>query len=204
MISLVLHLLGVWRWVKSGLSWLLSAAKEHPWQVALVLSFCLSAWLNYGKGKALAERDQARAQIVALVKASDDNRKAAEEQVRQQQAAFDRAAKESQNEYETQLAAARGRAGSYAASHRLRAGQAYQCAPATSSQGQNPGVPDSGPAPGDYIAVRQDDYDALIENTARLQAAHDWAKALIVSGVAEPSTAMPVPDMSETSGKSSE
>ena len=199
-----LQLLGVWGWLKKAAYALLCAIMRHPWQAACIVAVVASCWLWRGKQHAIAERDQARAQIVALVKASDDNRKAAEEQVRQQQAAFDRAAKEAQNEYETQLATYRGRAVYYAASHRVPRLQA-DCSTATaSSQGEDSPIPDSGPAPGDYIAVRQDDYDALIENTARLQAAHDWAKALIVSGVAEPSTAMPVPDMSETSGKSSE
>ena len=189
-----LQLLGVWGWLKKAALSAFSAAVRYPWQTACLVAVVASCWLWRGKESALRERDAARAQIVALVKASDDNRKAAEEQVRQQQAAFDQAAKESQDEYETQLSAYRGRAGTYAASHRVSRLQAYQCAPATSSQGQNPGVPDSGPAPGDYIAVRQDDYDALIENTVRLKAAYEWGQQMIAAGLAEP--AVPTPSMS--------
>jgi hypothetical protein len=181
-----LQLLGVWGWLKKAALSVFSAAVRYPWQTALIVAVVASCWLWRGKESALRERDAARAQIVALVKASDDNRKAAEEQVRQQQAAFDQAAKESQDEYETQLSAYRGRAGTYAASHRLPRLQA-DCSTATASgQGQNPGLPSDDASRSDYIAVRQDDYDALIENTVRLQAAHDWAKALIVSGIAEP------------------
>ena len=179
-----LQLLGVWGWLKKAALSVFSAAVRYPWQVALVLSFCLSAWLNYGKGKALAERDAARAQIVALVKASDDNRKAAEEQVRQQQAAFDRAAKESQDEYETQLAAYRGRAGTYAASHRLPRLQADCSTATTSGQGDTPA--DDNPAGADAIVVSRNDFDIFVENSVRLQQIHEWGESLQAKGLAIP------------------
>lgn len=66
---LALKLLGIWRWLKTGLSSLLSLAGRYPWQAALVVALVACGWLWHGKGKALAERDAARAQIATITAA---------------------------------------------------------------------------------------------------------------------------------------
>ncbi|MBS4048061.1 MAG: hypothetical protein KG075_17075 [Alphaproteobacteria bacterium] len=65
MVMLALKLLGLWRWLREALSALLSLAGRYPWQAALIASLCLSGWLWHGKGKALAERDAARATLAS-------------------------------------------------------------------------------------------------------------------------------------------
>lgn len=37
----------------------------------------------------------------------------------------------------------------------------------------------------EYVAVRPDDYDTLIENTLRLKQAHEWGERLIAEGLAK-------------------
>ena len=69
MLGLGLRLLGVWRTIKALAALLWAYARQYPWQTALVISLCLSGWLWHGKGKALAERDAARAEIAAVIEA---------------------------------------------------------------------------------------------------------------------------------------
>lgn len=63
---LLLKLLGIGKWLKEALWRVAGIAGRHPWQFALVLALCLSGWLWRGKQSAIAERDAARAETVAL------------------------------------------------------------------------------------------------------------------------------------------
>jgi hypothetical protein len=186
-----LRLLGVLGWLKNALLGMVRAAIRYPWQAALILAIIACVWLYRGKQAALHDLSTANAEIAAIRHASDENRRLAEEQVQRQQAAFDQAAKEAQDEYENTLAAYRGRAGRYAAGHRLSRMPADCRYSATAGQGQDSPGPDGTPVSGDYIAVKPEDFEALIENTARLQAAYDWSQALISEGIAEPA----IPDV---------
>lgn len=69
---LALKLLGLWRWLKSGLSALLSLAGRYPLAAALIASLCLSGWLWHGKDKAQAERDAARADLATITAAQKE------------------------------------------------------------------------------------------------------------------------------------
>ena len=185
-----LQLLGVWGWLKKAALNVFSAAVRYPWQTALIVAVVASCWLWRGKESALRERDAARAQIVALVKASDDNRKAAEEQVRQQQAAFDRAAKEAQNEYQDSLASAHNATDAYIRSHRLPSRQADQCAPASSGKGESPGVPPAMPSDSRMVAVSETDLQSLVDWLNVGVAAHNMAVEKINRGEALPEPAL--------------
>ena len=185
-----LQLLGVFGWLKKAALSGFLAAVRYPWQTACLVAVVASCWLWRGKQHAIAERDQARAQIVALVKASDDNRKAAEEQVRQQQAAFDKAAKEAQNEYQDSLASAHSATDAYIRSHRLPSRQADQCAPASSGKGESPGVPPAMPSDSRMVAVSETDLQSLVDWLNVGVAAHNMAVDKINRGEALPEPAM--------------
>lgn len=185
-----LQLLGVWGWLKKAALSVFSAAARYPWQTALIVAVVASCWLWRGKESALRERDAARAQIVALVKASDDNRKAAEEQARQQQAAFDRAAKEAEHEYQDSLASAHNATDAYIRSHRLPSRQADQCAAPSTSQGESPGVPPALPSDSRMVAVSETDLQSLVDWLNVGVAAHNMAVEKINRGEALPEPAL--------------
>ena len=63
---LLLKLLGISAWIKKGAYALLCGIKRYPLLAALIASLCLSGWLWRGKQSAIAERDDARAETVAL------------------------------------------------------------------------------------------------------------------------------------------
>lgn len=83
---------------------------------------------------------------------------------------------------------ARAAADRYAAGHRLRP-QATGPAcggPAAAPTGGDPGEPERPGAGAELLAISQRDFDILVENTVRLEAAHAWAKTL--------STDVPAPE----------
>lgn len=63
---LLLKLLGISAWIKKGAYALLCGIKRYPLHAALIASLCISGWLWRGKQSAIAERDDARAETVAL------------------------------------------------------------------------------------------------------------------------------------------
>lgn len=84
-------------WWLSALGWLrktaiaaLDLARRYPLAAALIASLCLSGWLWHGKGKALAERDAARAEIAAMIEAN----KVATERAKEARAATEKLSKE--------------------------------------------------------------------------------------------------------------
>lgn len=76
----------------------------------------------------------------------------------------------------------------YAAAHRLRpeVAGAAPGGPAAATDDHGPEGPDGPGAGAELVAVSQRDFDILVDNTARLIAAHQWAKSLNEGGVPEP------------------
>jgi len=176
---LALKLLGLWRWLKSGLSALLSLAGRYPWQAALIASLCLSGWLWHGKGKALAERDAARAQIATITAAQ----KEAAEKAKQARADAEKLTKDlahATDKHAADLDAISRRA----LADRVR-GQAPRCASGGAvaaalpihSQG-DPGA-DTG---GVYFTAAE--ADTLRRHEVRSTACAAWGQSLIDAGVA--------------------
>lgn len=184
-----LQLLGVWGWLKKAALSVFTAAVRYPVHAALIVAVVASCWLWRGKQHALAERDAARAQIVALVKASDENRRAAEEQVKRIQAQYDASATEAQHEYEANLAAARGGLADYVRNHRLPRQAVNQCAPTGTGQGNNPAVPPEMPSDSGMVAVKETDLQALVDWLAVGVEAHNHAVDKVERGLAIPDPA---------------
>lgn len=63
---LLLKLLGIGKWLKEALWRVVGLIRRYPLHTALIASLCLSGWLWRGKQSALAERDAAWAETVAL------------------------------------------------------------------------------------------------------------------------------------------
>jgi multidrug efflux pump subunit AcrA (membrane-fusion protein) len=138
----------------------------------------------------LAEKDRTIAQMES---ASAANLAAQQAQVKQTEAAFVKQAEITNAKQEALEADYRRRLAAYAGRMRLESG----CVSPTSTSGEGPVAPvDHGPGEGaGLVAIRQDDLETLVENTARLQAVHQWGERLVADGLAaKPVTAADLPD----------
>lgn len=147
--------------------------------VLLALSHCSDKRHTAQRDKARAELDMARRQFAA---ASEANEQAQREQVAKLEAKLTDAAKESAN-VESQIRVVyRDRTAAYA--DRMRAEGGLRCGE-TRSPGQDQPAPVDNGTREEAILVSRTDLEILAENTARLEAAHRWAKTLLDDGTAE-------------------
>ena len=131
----------------------------------------------HGYKQDVADRD---AKIAAMSKASDEAWMLAQKQVAETEAHYTKLAKENVR-VETEIRTVyRDRAGAYA--DRMRADQVCR-APATPTSGGDPAPLGDRPGP-DAVVLGRADFDILVGNTARLEAVHNWAEELIVTGAA--------------------
>lgn len=192
-------LIAIGRWLLGGAGSLLGSAlglvKRYPWQTAC-LALALACWhLSAGKAEAEAGRAKALSAKTAAQSLLDDERlsRAADRQswaeasalaeaqwaakLAAQTAEWKRQSEKADENYAQLLVADRDRAGGNADRMRFSAlcpavgggaGTADGTAPAGSAaRADRPGA--------DAVVVERADYDILVENTARLIAARDWA-----------------------------
>lgn len=186
MLGLAIKLLGIGRWLKEAITSLVSLIGKYPLQSALIASLCLAGWQWRGKQAALAElaaEKQAHAEQLAEIDKAIVANAAAQ---RAQKAAWEARslglAKENRH-VEEKL---RATLGTRAAAHAGRMRLDQVCRRDTSAApGPDPAPLDHGPGP-DAVILERRDYDTLIDNTVRLQAAHEWGVTLIRDGAAVP------------------
>jgi hypothetical protein len=174
---LALKLLGLWRWLKSGLSALLSLAGRYPWQAALIASLCLAGWLWHGKGKALAERDAARADLATITAAQ----KEAAQKAKQARADAEQLTKDlahATDQHAADLDAISRRALSLRTKAPRCASSGTVAAAVPDDPAHDPGA-DTG---GVYFTAAE--ADLLRRHEVRSTACHAWGQALIDAGVA--------------------
>lgn len=173
-------------WWISALGWLRKAAgalrkyiRVYPREAIIVALLCLSGWLWHGKGKALAERDAARAEIAAIVEAN----KVATERAKEARAATEKLSKEladATDKHAADLDAISRRA----LADRMR-GQAPRCA---SGGAVAAAVPDGSQVdPGDNsggVYFTAAEADNLRRHEVRSTACAAWGEALIAEGLA--------------------
>ncbi len=127
------------------------------------------------------QRDEARATLAQNEVKYETNLAQQKAQIEALKASYADKAKENVR-VETQIRTVyRDRADAYA--DRMRKGKVCGSAPVAPSEGPNPAQPD-GPS-GAAVILERRDYDILVENSARLEAAHRWALSLIEDGTAE-------------------
>lgn len=169
-------------WAKTALTALRQLVAKYPLQCALVALLCLSGWLWMGKREALAERDAARAQIVAIAKAQ----KEAERLAKQARAETERVSKDlahATTEQSRSLDADSRRA---LADYRMRPETRCRAASATDSAP----VPDSAsgdlgtPANDQLVAVTAADLEAFRQTYVRTTVCRQWGQSLIDAGLA--------------------
>lgn len=86
-------------------------------------------------------------------------------------------AERTDNEYQEQLADANARADAYARRMRVKAPSRGTGKTTAAPESNGPESFD-GPGEDAFVAVSRPDFDTLVENTLRLQKAHEWAKSL--------------------------
>jgi len=178
--ALALHLLGVLGWLKKLAVALVDLARRYPWQALALVLLCACAWQTrqVHQWKETSHRWQSTAK--AMQDASEANKAAAIAQNRAWEAKSAEQAKENEH-VETNL---RRDLGALAAANadRMRADKVCRSYTAPASEGPSAQV-DNGPGP-DAIVLGRADYDTLIENTVRLEAAHQWGQSLVDAGQA--------------------
>lgn len=176
---LALKLLGLWRWLREGLSALLSLAGRYPLRAALIVALMACGWLWHGKGKALAERDAARADLATIAAAQ----KAATERAKQARADAEKLTKDlahATDQHAADLDAISRRA----LADRMRA-KAPRCAssgPVTAAVPDDPARDPGADTGGVYFTAAE--ADTLRRHEVRSTACHAWGQALIDAGVA--------------------
>lgn len=173
-------------WWLSALGWLRKAARaafdlarRYPLQAALIVAVAACGWLWHGKVKALAERDAARAENVALVKAN----KVATERAKEARAKTEKLSKEladATDQHAADLDAISRRALAdrmRAKAPRCDASGAIAAAVPDGSQ-VNPGA-NSG---GVYFTAAE--ADNLRRHEVRSTTCEGWARGLIAEGLA--------------------
>lgn len=178
---MMLWLLDTLGWLKKAAYAALCAFKRYPMQSALIASLCLSGWLWHGKGKALAERDAARAEVSAMIEASKQATALALKERAANQAAFAKLKKEADNGHSTALADADRRTADFIRLRRQSGSCAAKADPA--SEGASAGVPESAPA--ETVLVEASDVRACSTASIYADEAHKWARGLIEAGVGE-------------------
>jgi hypothetical protein len=186
-----LKLLGLFGWLKKTATALLGVAGRYPWQAALIASLCLSGWLWHGKGKAIGERDAARAETTALkasyVKAQAD---AAQAQRAADQANV--ASQTARNEkleltYAQTETARRNAVADYIAGHRVRACPAQSAASGSAQAGvhPDPAEPADSTETAGLVTVTTIDLDSLTAGAVHGAKCTGFLNTLIAEGLAK-------------------
>lgn len=181
MIGIALKLLGIGKWLREAAGGVFSAAMRYPWQAALIALLCLSGWLWLGKGKALAERDAARAEIAAVIEAQKQATAAAIA-ARANTEKLTKELADATDQHAADLDAISRRA----LADRMRA-KAPRCASSAAAPAAVPDDPARDPGAnsgGVYFTATE--ADNLRRHEVRSTSCEGWARGLIAEGLAVP------------------
>lgn len=173
-------------WWLSALGWLrkaaraaLGLARRYPMQAALILAVAACGWLWHGKGRALAERDAARAEIAAMVEAN----KVATERAKEARAATEKLSKEladATDQHAADLDAISRRA--LADRMRVKAPRCDASGAIAAAVPDGSQVNPEGNSGGVYFTAAE--ADNLRRHEVRSATCEGWARGLIAEGLA--------------------
>lgn len=176
---LALKLLGLWRWLREGLSALLSLAGRYPWQAALIVALVACGWQTWRLSTCKQALQVARADLSTITAAQ----KEAAQKARQARADAEQLSKDlahATDKHAADLDAISRRA----LADRMR-GQAPRCASGGAVAAALPIHPESDPGAdtgGVYFTAAE--ADLLRRHEVRSTACEGWARSLIDAGVA--------------------
>ena len=182
---LLLKLLGITRWLKEAIWRVAGIAGRYPWQAALIASLCLSGWLWRGKQSALAERDAARDETARVITAGQQALAAQIKLHDETKAAYAAKAKEANDDYAKDLAAASTAADRYANANRVRkvcvSRPSETSGPAEDNHSAVPEVP----AAETLVAITRADFDKCTALYPYANGAYKWGVVLREAGLGE-------------------
>lgn len=127
------------------------------------------------------ENQTLRLDLDTIKRMQEHAREQQEAAMLRKEAEYREKAERTDDEYQARLADANARAAAYAGRMRVKVpgGIASGASASPESEGsQGADRPGSDAELGDYIAISQQDFEILNENTQRLKAAHEWAIGL--------------------------
>ena len=182
---LPLKLLGISAWIKKGAYALLCGIKRYPTHAALLASLCISGWLWRGKQSAIAERDEARDETARVITAGQQALAAQIKLHDETKAAYAAKAKEANDDYAKDLAAASTAADRYANANRVRkvcvSRPSETSGPAEDNHSAVPEVP----AAETLVAITRADFDKCTALYPYANGAYKWGVVLREAGLGE-------------------
>lgn len=185
-LAIKLFMGGALKRLLNGLSALFNIARSHPWHAALIASMCLSGWLYRGKQSALAERDAARDETAQVIKAGQQALAAQIKLHDETKAAYAAKAKEANDDYAKDLAAASTAADRYANANRVR--KVCVSRPAengASAENSDPGVLEVPATETELVAISRADFDKCTALYPYANGAYKWGVVLREAGLGE-------------------
>ena len=182
---MILWLLGAAKWAREAAGALFGLIRTYPLLAALIASLCLSGWLWRGKQSALAERDAARDETAQVIKAGQQALAAQIKLHDETKAAYAAKAKEANDDYAKDLAAASTAADRYANANRVRkvcvSRPSETSGPAEDNHSAVPEVP----AAETLVAITRADFDKCTALYPYANGAYKWGVVLREAGLGE-------------------
>ncbi len=184
--TLLLKLLGIGKWLKEALWRVVGLIGRYPLHAALIASLCLAGWLWRGKQSALAERDAARAETAQVIKAGQQALDAQIKLHDETKAAYAAKAKEANDDYAKDLAAASTAADRYANANRVRkVCVSRPSETSASAENTDPGISEVAPAETELVAITRADFDKCTALYPYANGAYKWGVVLREAGLGE-------------------
>ena len=182
---MILWLLGAAKWAREAAGALFGLIRTYPLLAALISSLCLSGWLWRGKQSALAEREAARDETAQVIKAGQQALAAQIKLHDETKAAYAAKAKEANDDYAKDLAAASTAADRYANANRVRkvcvSRPSETSGPAEDNHSAVPEVP----AAETLVAITRADFDKCTALYPYANGAYKWGVVLREAGLGE-------------------
>lgn len=175
---------GALGWARKAAQAVFDLVRRYPLQAALIALLCLSGWLWQGKRAALADRDEWKAAHSSIVEqyatAQAEAARRAKDAKEAAEARYKALAERTDDELDQTRASLRIALERYAAANQLwpKGNRGSSCGPVAPAEDRSPEGPDGPGAGPELLAISREDFDVLNDNTARLLAAHEWAKSL--------------------------
>lgn len=182
---LLLKLLGIGKWLKEAATALFGIISRHPWQAALIVAVLAAGWLWRGKQSAFAERDAARAETAQVIKAGQQALAAQIKLHDETKAAYAAKAKEANDDYAKDLAAASTAADRYANANRVRKVCVSRPSETSRPAEDHHSVVLEVPPAEALVAITRADFDKCTALYPYANGAYKWGVVLREAGLAE-------------------
>lgn len=181
----LLKLISIGRWLKEALAAIAKYIRLYPREAIIIASLCLSGWLYRGKQSALAERDAARDETARVITAGQQALAAQIKLHDETKAAYAAKAKEANDDYAKDLAAASTAADRYANANRVRQVCVSRPSETSASAEDNYSAVPEVPTTEALVAITRADFDKCTALYPYANGAYKWGVVLREAGLGE-------------------